>query len=222
MRVAELFGPTIQGEGPLQGRLATFVRTSGCDLKCTWCDTPFTWDWSRFDRNAESHSATVGDVVEAIETKPAPCVVITGGEPLIQHRDVQRLVDRLLAGDIVREVWIETNARHSPVRNAGHVCSPKLANAGDPDAINWATLGEHARAGSHLKMVVTGPDELDDVRRVAARAGFDRTKVWVMPEGRTSVEVLAGMRRIADPVIDYGFNLSSRLHTLIWEDERER
>jgi len=48
LRVAELFGPTVQGEGPAAGERAAFVRLSGCPLACAWCDTPYTWDAGRF------------------------------------------------------------------------------------------------------------------------------------------------------------------------------
>ena len=52
LRVAEVFGPTFQGEGPSAGRRAAFIRLSGCGVGCTWCDEPQTWDWSRFSRAA--------------------------------------------------------------------------------------------------------------------------------------------------------------------------
>lgn len=59
--VSEVFGPTHQGEGPHAGQLCAFVRLMGCNLSCSWCDTPYTWDASRYDLKAEGHRMTVED-----------------------------------------------------------------------------------------------------------------------------------------------------------------
>ena len=53
LAVSEIFGPTLQGEGPSSGRRAMFLRLAGCNLSCSWCDTAYTWDWSRYDKKAE-------------------------------------------------------------------------------------------------------------------------------------------------------------------------
>ena len=86
LRVAELFGPTFQGEGPTIGQRALFVRLSGCNLDCSWCDTPYTWDWNRFDQAQESRDTPVTEVVDWVLAHDADLVIITGGEPLIQQR----------------------------------------------------------------------------------------------------------------------------------------
>jgi 7-carboxy-7-deazaguanine synthase len=61
--VSALFGSTLQGEGPSAGRPASFIRLSGCLLSCRWCDTPWTWDWTRFDRGAEQRRMPTADVL---------------------------------------------------------------------------------------------------------------------------------------------------------------
>ena len=65
--VAEVFGPTFQGEGPSAGRRAMFLRLGRCNLDCAWCDTPYTWDWSRFDPAVELHRRTVDDVMSELD-----------------------------------------------------------------------------------------------------------------------------------------------------------
>ena len=81
MIVSEVFGPTVQGEGPSCGRIATFVRLGRCDLRCSWCDTPYTWDWHghngvRYDPAQELERLDVLSVVarvEAINTHLVVC-----------------------------------------------------------------------------------------------------------------------------------------------------
>jgi organic radical activating enzyme len=84
--VAELFGPTWQGEGPSAGQRAVFVRLSGCNLDCRWCDTPYTWDWSRYDPAEQSRVMTCDAIRDWALAQDVDLVVVTGGEPLIQQR----------------------------------------------------------------------------------------------------------------------------------------
>ena len=65
LRVNESF-LSFQGEGPSSGERAVFLRLSGCNLTCSWCDSAHTWDWSRFDRNAESRSMSLEDIANRI------------------------------------------------------------------------------------------------------------------------------------------------------------
>src|SRR5262249_22546121 len=110
--VAELFGPTLQGEGPSAGQQAVFVRLSNCNLACTWCDTPYTWDWARFDRAAEQHPTTVENVCGWVLVHRTRLVVITGGEPLLQRRTLLPLVDPL--AEAGRRIEVETNGTITP------------------------------------------------------------------------------------------------------------
>ncbi len=138
--VNEIFGPTVQGEGPSMGRSCSFVRLGGCNLTCTWCDTPYTWDWTgqsdagtAYDAKAELHAMHVTDVVERLLATHVRLVVVSGGEPLQQQRTVARLC-RLL-GESGVSVEIETNGTLSPsdelvaARPRFNV-SPKLRHSG--------------------------------------------------------------------------------------------
>ncbi|RKN55078.1 7-carboxy-7-deazaguanine synthase QueE, partial [Streptomyces klenkii] len=96
--VAERFGvdrPTFQGEGPSMGEPAVFIRLSRCNLSCGWCDTPWTWDWERYDPRAESAGHSVEDLAAWALGAPTGLVVVTGGEPLLQQRQLVPLVRRL-------------------------------------------------------------------------------------------------------------------------------
>jgi hypothetical protein len=130
--VAEVFGPTFQGEGPSLGRRAGFVRLGRCNLDCSWCDTPFTWDWDRYDPAVELRRMPVTEVVARLEAMEPEIVVVTGGEPLLQQR---RLVP--LAEACVERGWeveVETNGTLAPGPGltalvARWNVSPKLANS---------------------------------------------------------------------------------------------
>jgi 7-cyano-7-deazaguanosine (preQ0) biosynthesis protein QueE len=226
LAVSEVFGPTIQGEGPTAGCRAAFVRLARCNLDCVWCDTPYTWDWARFDPAKEIHRATVADVLAQLDAMAVNRVVVTGGEPLLQQR---RLVP-LLAACRDREwaVEIETNGTIAPrpevtaVVSAFNV-SPKLANSGipedrriRPDAL--AALRSTGRAA--FKFVATGPADLDEIAALAER--HDLTPVWVMPEGTDAATIAARLAELAEPVVARGWNLTPRLHVLLWGDERGR
>jgi 7-carboxy-7-deazaguanine synthase len=226
LRVAEMFGPTFQGEGPSAGQLAAFVRLSGCPVRCSWCDEPQTWNWSRFDRGAESRPVTAGQIVTWASGIPAELVVITGGEPMTQQRGLIELAGALTDGG--RRVEIETSGTITPVPvlassvSAFNV-SPKLASGGvpyerriRPDAL--AALGATAKAV--FKFVACGRGDLDEVAELADRFGL--APVWIMPEGVTEERVLAGMRDLADDVLSRGWNLTGRMHILLWGGARGR
>src|SRR3977135_1497228 len=103
--VSELFGPTLQGEGPSAGQRAGFVRLGRCSLNCAWCDTPYSWDWKRYDPAVELRELEVGAVAARIRAMDVPMVIVPGGEPLLQQRAVVALL-RLLPGLAVE---VETN-----------------------------------------------------------------------------------------------------------------
>jgi 7-carboxy-7-deazaguanine synthase len=224
--VAEIFGPTFQGEGPSTGRLAAFVRLSRCQLSCAWCDTPYTWDRTQYDLRAETRRMTQAEVWHAVKAIDAGMVVITGGEPLLQQDRLVWLADMCRATG--RWTEIETNGAVVPSRaisiaNRRFNVSLKLANSGmparrrlRPDAIRaMASTGKAV-----WKFVAERPADLDEIADLQQRYGLD--PVWVMPEGTTSDQVLGRLRELADPVLARGWNLTPRLHTLLWEDARGR
>jgi organic radical activating enzyme len=90
--VNEIFGPTFQGEGPALGTRCGFVRLGRCNLACEWCDSRFSWDWSRYDPATELHEMSVEDIVAALEPMQVDTIVLTGGEPLLQRSHLEALV----------------------------------------------------------------------------------------------------------------------------------
>jgi 7-cyano-7-deazaguanosine (preQ0) biosynthesis protein QueE len=226
LRVAELFGPTFQGEGPSAGQQAAFIRLSGCPVRCSWCDEPQTWDWSRFSQKEESQALAAEQVSAWASGVRADLIVITGGEPLTQQRGLIELVTTLT--DTGRRVEIETSGTIAPVPALAAAVSafnvsPKLANSLVPyqRRIRPAALAALAATGKAVfKFVACGRDDLVEVAELAER--FSLEPVWIMPEGVTAERVVTGMRDLADEVLARGWHLTGRMHVLVWGDARGR
>jgi 7-carboxy-7-deazaguanine synthase len=224
--IAETFAGTVQGEGPSAGTPAMFIRCSGCNLECRWCDTPYTWDRARFDIRAERTRRSVADLSAWAADSPEPLAVLTGGEPLMQQRALIPLASAL-AG-MGKRVEIETNGTYLPAAELAGLgvhfnVSPKLTNAGLPAvrAIRPDALAAFAATPNRVfKFVVS---DLSDLRQVDALvAAYGLTGVWVMPEGTTPSAVINGMRDLVPAVTSRGYRISPRLHVLLWGDERGR
>ena len=227
LAVSEVFGPTIQGEGPSAGRLAMFVRLARCNLDCSWCDTPYTWDWSGkngepFDPAREVSHVAITDIVAAVSEK-APLVVITGGEPLLQRAGFTDLAWRLLKWN---DVEVETNGTRPPVADLDdfglrYNVSVKLTNSGIPEhrrIVPDAILALRDTGKVTWKFVIADRADLNEVSALVDR--FQLANVWVMPEGRTGPEVLERQGWLADLAIPRGWNVSTRLQVLSWGDRR--
>ena len=231
LHVSEVFGPTFQGEGPYAGRVAMFVRLGGCNLSCSWCDTPYTWDGVRFSLRHEIAPRLVSDIIDQLDASPG-IVVITGGEPLLQARSegfAHLLVELRRRG---RYVHIESNGTLLPDGEILDgfdviVLSPKLKNAGvhrgNQDPVlhaGWADVAQHREV--HLKFVCESADDVATAAEMASALSWPRDRVWVMPEGTTAQVVGDRLPVIADAAIAAGINVTSRLHVAAWGDERGR
>jgi len=221
--VNEIFGPTFQGEGPSIGRRCGFVRLGRCNQACSWCDTPFSWRWSDHDPDVELHEMAVGDVLTSLDAMQVDMVVITGGEPLLQQENLKPLVDGLRAERGWR-VEVETAGTIAPSLDVDQWnVSPKLANSGNslgrrfkPDVLR---AFEQTGCAS-FKFVVAEPGDLDEVAAIVATCGL--TDVWLMPEGVDGATLNQRLTWLAPAAIERGWNLTTRLHILIWGDERGR
>ncbi|MFM9590730.1 7-carboxy-7-deazaguanine synthase QueE [Streptomyces scabiei] len=228
--VAETFGPTLQGEGPSCGRRCSFVRLGGCNLKCTWCDTPETWDASRYDLRQTLTRRTVADIMDRLMADDPMMVVITGGEPLLhQQQPGWTTLLHVLNGAGV-EVEVETNGTVPPTpytaaRVTRFNVSPKLTHAGDPEhkRINGkalAVLRWTNRAA--FKFVCATAADVEEAARFVIAYNLPPRRVWIMPEGTDRDDVHARLQTLAEPAIAAGFNLTTRLHISLWGDEKGR
>lgn len=230
--VAEIFGPTFQGEGPYSGQVCSFVRLGLCNLGCVFCDTPYTWDRARFDVDAECPEQNVTAVCDQIAHYNTPLTVITGGEPLMhqQRAAFGTLLDRLAR---IGGIHVETNGTISPTEHTRErvehfTVSPKLGNNGadprgkriKPHALR--AFGELAVAGRAVfKFVVYDIGDLAEVDHLVGEHQLPNSVVWIMSEGGTVTQLLATQtEELAHAVLQRGWNLTTRLHVLIWGDRR--
>ncbi|MFI9811511.1 7-carboxy-7-deazaguanine synthase QueE [Saccharothrix variisporea] len=208
---------SFQGEGPWTGQRCVFVRFSRCNLRCGYCDTPESWDWSRYNPAEVSARVPVAELVSWVRERGVDLMVITGGEPMLQQPAMTALARGL--ADV--RVQVETNGTVAPTPELASlvdlwVVSPKLANSGmpystriKPDALSALVATDRAV----FKFVVTEPDrDLDEIAHLVEE--HQLAPVWVMPEGTTREKVLAGMDALYHRATERGWNVSTRLHIL--------
>ena len=226
LNINECFGPTVQGEGPHTGQRVMFLRLAGCNLSCSWCDTPYSWDWKQFDHAAESHAIDSNELSYLL-TFPmnAPSrIVVTGGEPMLQQRGLLPLM-RALSGI---SFDVETNGTISPLPEVAErvdlfCVSPKMQSARDAESmrIKIDTLKQYAALPNAIfKFVVMTDADLDEADKVATAIGVSSDRVWIMPEGANRATHLEHLSMFADKIIERGYNLSTRLHVLVWDQKR--
>lgn len=221
--VSEVFGPTWQGEGPSVGRIAGFVRLGRCNLACSYCDTPYSWDWERYDASEELREMGHEEILARLDEMGVGTVVISGGEPLLQ----QRHLTPLLLGIRSRGWWVEIETAGTiaselePDLVDQYNVSPKLANSGNPRERRYRpeVLRRFVRSGKAVfKFVACEPADLDEAQQMVDEC--DLRPVYVMPEGTTAETVVARLRTLAPAVLQRGWNLTPRLHVLVWGDRR--
>ena len=236
--VSEVFGPVWQGEGRQAGQLCAFVRLSGCNLSCRWCDTPYTWAFTparaakhdsrqRYNIREERGKWEISTILAAVEgTK---LVVISGGEPFTQLDSVNHLAWALLNEG--HTVAFETAGTISPLpsmawaigsRAIQWVVSPKLPSAGNPTSLCYKpdVLRDFDYLGADFKFVISDETDMEEARRIVMELVIPRERVWCMPEGITATAALEGAKKIAPWVLEQGWNLTLRQHTLLYGNER--
>ena len=228
MLISEIFY-SLQGEGELTGVPSVFVRASGCNLRCNWCDTPYA-SWS-----PEGRQMRVDEIVAEVRKGPARHVVLTGGEPMIAP-GIRELAAELKKSGY--HITIETAATIAP---AGIACdlaslSPKLKNSAPDERLSDAWREKHdalrwqpdvVRAwldgyGFQLKFVVAQVADVDEIEVMLAQLGRDipRAKVLLMPEGTTVEALRAKAGWLGELCKVCGYRYAPRLHIELYGNKR--
>lgn len=225
MKIAEIFY-SIQGEGMLVGVPSVFIRTSGCNLRCKWCDTPYT-SWQ-----PEGEPLNIGEILQKAMAFGARHTVVTGGEPMIAPEIVE-LTEQLKAA-----------GQHITIETAGTVfarvacdlmsISPKLGNSTpwEREGGRWARQHDRLRYQPEvlrrllaeypyqLKFVVTDPADLAEITAIRQDLDADPGRIVLMPEGTTADTVRERGRWLAECCKKTGYRFSPRLHVDLWGDRR--
>lgn len=224
MRISDIFGPTFQGEGKSIGKRVMFVRLSGCNLHCVWCDTPYTWNWmgtkfahpNKFVREYEVHELPVEHIVGQLNQSGVKSVVISGGEPLLQQRELTSLLIALK----IRRYWVEVETNGTVVPSTTITtlvdqfnCSPKLSNSGDDHSLrikpfvlsNLAVNGK-----TNFKFVISRDEDIAEILILVHE--YQMKEVYLMPEGTTKEALQNKTAVVKELCREYGFKFSPRIH----------
>ena len=223
MFISEVY-ESFQGEGPFAETPSLFIRTSGCNLRCSFCDTPYT-SWA-----PEGDQRTLEDLRSVVETSAMPHVVLTGGEPMLAPQlaelsDICRVAGKTItietAGTVDRSVECDLMA-----------ISPKMKNS-VPDDNVWSTRHEDTRHQPAvikslferyeciLKFVIDNDkDVLEVLQYLDEFPTVDAEKVWLMPQARTREQLIEKADVVQEAARKNNFHYSPRLHVEKFGDRR--
>jgi organic radical activating enzyme len=235
---------SVQGEGPTIGKPSIFLRLSGCNLECVWCDTKYTWLFSqdKLDRLLDTipsvYHHQLGDIVyskedeitklseneleERLRAFDCNHIVITGGEPLLQQKQLIPLIEKLHVMGYSFEM--ETNGTIKPLTPdyIQYNVSPKLSNSFNqsskrylPDVIDYFN-----KINAFFKFVISSSDDLEEVEEIIKTHSIPNESVYLMPEGISSKELNSRGRELIEICKAKNYNYSHRLHIQLYEDER--
>lgn len=226
LRIAEVFS-SIQGEGLWTGVPSTFVRVSGCNLRCVWCDTPYA-SW-----HPEGPILAVEEIAQQVRDLGNRHVVITGGEPLLFDATADLATLLTESGHVITFETAGTVFRDWPCGLMS--ISPKLATSDptdDPACANHQRIRQNrepireliAQHPYQLKFVVVPErieDDLREIDELLVEIGpIDPDRVILMPEGVDAARLAAGLRALVGPCIQRGFRAMGRLHIDLFGDTR--
>jgi 7-carboxy-7-deazaguanine synthase len=222
LKIAELFY-SLQGEGSLVGVPSVFIRTSGCNLRCAWCDTPYT-SW-----HPEGAELSLDQILAEVRAHPARHAVVTGGEPLIAP-EIMPLTENLRRLGL--HITIETAGTvFQPVACDLMSISPKLSNS-TPNDPRWAPQHERlrinrevlvqlmARYAYQLKFVIQAAADIGEVRDLLHDLHADPSRVVLMPEGVDRDTLRERGLWLAEICKSEGFRFSPRLHVDLYGNRR--
>lgn len=202
LSVSEIF-TSIQGEGPHRGQPVTFLRTAGCNLRCSWCDTPYALELRQGNR------LSTAEIVNKIKSFSPRHIVLTGGEPMIQQKFIQPILEQL-PGYFIE---VETNGGFASELDEyinQYNCSPKLTGSGNtsyelkllPNEKTW------------YKFVIDSEEDLSETLDFIRIYQLPPDRIQLMPQGSTKAEQEEKSGWVEKISQVHQFHFTPRLHIL--------
>lgn len=236
---------TVQGEGKNIGKPSIFLRLAGCNLRCVWCDTKYTWLYSEktlislkqiipnelkqslgnkfYDKTEEIQEISPNKIIEIVSQYPCKHIVITGGEPLLQIKKLIPLCFNLIK--LGYSIEIETNGTISPSGLHSEIqfnVSPKLSNSYNDETrtILPDVLAEFNRTNSYFKFVISKKTDLQEVNVIVKKVKLNHEKIFLMPQAQNAAELAERSDLVLKLSKSNGYNFSYRLHIQLYGDKR--
>jgi len=224
VKISEIF-ESIQGEGTNSGKTAIFLRTAECNLRCTWCDTKYTWDWKNFNYADEVKEVSIKGIRQTLEQSSIRHLVITGGEPLMQQNDLAELLTFLKPEFYVE---VETNGTILPNNALSALVdqwnvSPKTKNSGNPEKLcdnSECYVFFSKQKNCYFKYVVEGADDLVEIKKLISKYSLDKNKVLLMPQASTKSEIISREKIVSKIAKNSKLRYSPRMHVSMWGNQR--
>lgn len=210
MKICEEF-VSIQGEGRYSGKPSYFVRLYGCNLRCKYCDSKFSYEADYYELKPE-------ELAYKINKSNVSNLVITGGEPLLQYKEIETLLENLFSEITVE---IETNGTINEFDSANvfnDVCyniSPKLQFENE---IFLPRIFYHEYC---VKFVDEGTVECrEKILKFIKKHELIKENIYIMPEGKTNEEINQKALSTVEFCIENNFNYCHRVHVSLWNGKK--
>jgi len=251
MKVSDIFH-SIQGEGVTAGYPAIFIRLGGCNLSCWFCDTKYTWLFSKeqanhvkedikrlqapiprdlkvYNPDFELKEMKPEEIIKRINKFKCDRLVVTGGEPMLQQRELLDLFVKMKDNTSVKYIEVETNGTILPdILIRKHVSqwnvSPKISSSGNkkelwlnPDVLIFFSQIPHK---AWFKFVITSQKDMKEVFKLIRDYNLMPDRIILMPEATTSQELKAKSQWLINICKKHNFIFGNRIHVQVWGQQR--
>lgn len=248
LRIALLNGKpeifhSIQGEGKNIGRPSIFIRLSLCNLYCYWCDTEYTWNWEntpfvhqndskanyqKFSQKENIITLSEEAIIQEITQYPCQNLIFTGGEPLIQQKQLIPLLEKLRNINPCYQIEFETNGTIMPSPKLDELThqynvSVKLANSRVtiPTRLKENVISFFAQnPKAYFKFVIEAPQDVQEVLTITENHRIPHERIYLMPQGTQPNTLKKKQQWLIEICKKHNFHYTDRLHILIYGNKR--